>query len=362
MPAGFGQIRTAVAIAVALVIVSCGSETPNQPTPLPPLPPPPVSLSRVDVRAPDSIALQQSAQLSATAVRSDGTSEDVTGQAQWSSSNGSVVQITASGEARALRSGEVTISARYQSRTGSASVAALPSGTHKLTGTVTEEGRTVDGVLVTVISGTGSGLSTTTGGGGRFTLLGVAGHVTLQAKKEGYLNRLTEVDVNAATTHNFDVVPARARLNLAGNYTLTLESPCDTGFLSPSDRRRTYAAALAQQGPELTLTVSGADIVITNGQGNTFSGSLGVTDDVAFGFGSFTVAYYYYYYFGGVTSATGLVERLSATTALIFSGSVNARANGSSISGRLHGMSGRQENGRITFPCIRDHPFEMRRR
>ena len=115
---------------------------------------------------------------------------------------------------------------------------------------------------------------------------------------------------------------------------MTLESPCE-GFLAPSERRRTYAAALAQQGPDLTLTVSGADIVITNGQGNTFSGSLGVTDDVAFGFGSFTVAYYYYYYFGGVTSATGLVERLSATTALVFSGSVNARATGSSISGRL---------------------------
>ena len=361
MTVGFGQVRTGVAIAVALAILSCGSETPNQPAPLPPLPPPPVSLSRVDVRAPDSIELQRSTQLSATAVRSDESSEDVSSQAQWSSSNSSVVQISATGEATALRSGEVTISARYQSRTGSASVAALPTGTHKLTGTVTEEGRTVDGVLVTVISGTGSGLSTTTGGGGRFTLLGVAGHVTLQAKKEGYLNRLTEVDVNAATTHNFDVVPARARLNLAGNYTLTLESPCE-GFLAPSERRRTYAAALAQQGPDLTLTVSGADIVITNGQGNTFSGSLGVTDDVAFGFGSFTVAYYYYYYFGGVTSATGLVERLSASTALIFSGSVNARANGSSISGRLHGMSGRQENGRITFPCIRDHPFEMRRR
>jgi hypothetical protein len=360
MPAGFGQIRNGVAIAVALVIVSCGSETPNQPTPLPPLPPPPVSLARVDVRGPDSIALQQSVQLSATAVRSDGSSEDVSSQAQWSSSNSSVVRMSPTGEATALRSGEVTISARFQSRTGSASVAALPTGTHKLTGTVTEEGRAVDGVLVTVISGTGSGLSTTTGGGGRFTLLGVAGHVTLQAKKEGYLNRLTEVDVNAATTHNFDVVPARARLNLAGNYTLTLESPCE-GFLAPSERRRTYVAALAQQGPELTLTVSGADIVITNGQGNTFSGSLGVTDDVAFGFGRFTVTYYYYYY-GGVISATGLVERLSASTALIFSGSVNARATGSSISGRLQGMSGRQENGRITFPCIREHPFEMRRR
>jgi hypothetical protein len=361
MPTGFGQVKTGVAIVGALLTVSCGSETPNQPTPLPPLPPTPVSLSRVDVRAPDSIELQRSTQLSATAVRSDGSTEDVSSQAQWTSSNSSVVRISASGEATALRSGEVTISARYQIRTGSASVVALPAGTHKLTGTVTEEGRAVDGVLVTVISGTGSGLSTITGGGGRFTLFGVAGHVTLQAKKEGYLNRLTEVNVNAATTHNFDVVPASARLNLAGNYTLTLESPCE-GFLDPSERRRTYAAALAQQGPELTLTVSGADIVINNGQGNTFGGSLGVTDDVVFGFGSFTVAYYYYYYFGGVTSATGLVERLSASAALIFSGSVSARATGSSISGRLRGMSGRQENGRITFPCIRDHPFEMRRR
>ena len=82
MHGGYRWLTSGTAIISALLIVSCENDSPAQPTPLPPLPPPPVSLARVDIRAPVSIDLQQSAQLTATAVRSDGSSEDVTGQAQ----------------------------------------------------------------------------------------------------------------------------------------------------------------------------------------------------------------------------------------------------------------------------------------
>jgi hypothetical protein len=363
MQAQASVVRAIVAIATAFVILSCGSDSPQQPTPLPNLPPPPVSLARVEIRAPESIDLQRSMQLSATAVRSDGTSEDVTSQAQWSSANPSVVSVSGSGEATAVQAGEATITARYQNRTGSALIAGLPAGTHKLTGVVTENGRTVDGVLVTVISGVGTGRASTTGGGGRFNLFGVAGHVTLQAKRDGYLNKLVEVDVNGTTTHNFEVLLTRPRLNLAGDYILSLQAgaSCASGpaALPESVRRRTYEATIEQNGPDLSLRVNGPDVVVTTGQGNTFNGVLDLNDTVSLQFGSY---YYYYYYYGPIT-ASGIVERLSPTTELVISGTVSARASSSAIVGRLTGIFlQREDRFRVTTVCSSDHTFDMRRK
>ena len=185
--------------------------------------------------------------------------------------------VTGTGEATALRAGEVTITARYQSRTGTVPVLGLPAGTHKLTGMVTEEGRAIDGVSVSIISGVGSGLSTTTAGGGRFSFYGAAGRVSLQAKRDGYRNIIADVDVAATpTTHNLEIVPVRQRLNLSGTYTLTVTANCDfQTFKVPAPmNRRTYDATVDQQGPDLTLTVSGANL-ITSTEGRTrFEGSV----------------------------------------------------------------------------------------
>ena len=228
---------------------------------------------------------------------------------------------------------------------------------------MTEEGRAIDGVSVSIISGVGSGFSTITGGEGRFSFYGVAGRVSLQAKRDGYRNIIADVDVAATpTTHNLEIVPVRQRLNLSGTYTLTVAANCEfQTFKVPAPmNRRTYDATVEQQGPDLTLTVSGTNL-ITSTEGRTrFEGSVDVLDNVGFGFGSFSVYYYYYAPF----NITGLVEQASSTTTILISGNVGARASSSSIVGNLSGMFIlREGNTRTPGYCFSGfHPFEMRRR
>lgn len=83
-----------------------------------------------------------------------------------------------------------------------------------------------------------------------------------------------------------------------------------------------------------TLKLSGANILLTNGQGDTFEGSVDPNNNVVFNFGTF----FYNYVFYGPVTATGLVERLSPTTELVVSGSVNAIAAPTSIVGHLRGV------------------------
>jgi Big-like domain-containing protein len=352
----------AAAIVSGLVFASCDSN-PTRPSgqPPPPLPQPPVSLTRLDVSMPQSIAPQTSAQLAATAVKSDGSTEDVTTQAQWSSSSPNVVQVSASGLATASRVGEVTITARYQSRSASAPLLALMPGTYKLTGRITEAGSSIDGVGLAVVSGVGEGLATRTRDG-YFTFLGVGGRVVLQAKKDGYDNKLETIIVNESLTHDFEMTPVRQRTNLAGTYSLRLTANCDPRFpqLPEVARSRTYIATVSQQGADLKVTLSGSDFVITNGRGNTFDGSEDPFDNVRFMLGS--NSYYYYYYFLG---SSGIVERLTPTTSLLVTGVVNAKGSSSAIVGGLDGTIQVKEGSGFPQPqppCYsRSHSFEMRR-
>jgi hypothetical protein len=70
------------AVTLPLALASC-DKNPSRPTPLTPANPPSApTLARVEVTAPASIPPGQSVQLTA-AVKSDGSTPDVTGQAQW---------------------------------------------------------------------------------------------------------------------------------------------------------------------------------------------------------------------------------------------------------------------------------------
>src|ERR1051326_3785043 len=58
------------------------------------------------------------AQFSATATLSDGTSKPVTSAASWSSSNGGVAGVSASGVVTGVAAGDADITATYQSASG----------------------------------------------------------------------------------------------------------------------------------------------------------------------------------------------------------------------------------------------------
>ena len=66
----------------------------------------------------------QTSQLTATASLSNGTTQDVTSQATWQSDNASVASVSSSGLVTANAEGEATITATYQSKSGTLKIRA----------------------------------------------------------------------------------------------------------------------------------------------------------------------------------------------------------------------------------------------
>ena len=95
-------------------------------------------------------AVGETAQLKATATFSDRTVNDVTAEASWTSSDSSVVSVSASGLLTVLRFGAAVISARYENSYTTVSLRPTPAGTFVIAGWVREPGQGgLGGVTVT---------------------------------------------------------------------------------------------------------------------------------------------------------------------------------------------------------------------
>lgn len=341
------QIRyagVALSAVIGLVLVSCGSDSGNPVAPTGPS----VStaaIQRIEVSGPDSIAPGESAQLTATAFRSDGSSDNVTTTVGWTTSSSRSIQVFAGGRATAGVAGEATVSARIQNRVGTKVVLAIPPGTYKLSGRITEGALPVSGVSVSVTRGTGTGLTALSNTDGRFALYGVAGDVRIQASREGYVDSIRDLTVGSTMTDNFEIAPSRQRKDLTGTYSLTFDaSACAGTSTYPNDlRTRRYTAAVTQAGRALTVTLSGADFLQSGSRGNTFSGSIDPAENVSFGIGN---AYYYYYF---SEASFDVIERLDDSRSLTFIGAVTAKVNGSAITGTLNGAFVILRGSRLPF-------------
>ena len=351
--------RFVVSSLIGIAIVSCGSDRPE--TPITPTTVTAI-VQRVDVSAPESIAPGESAQLTATAVKSDGSTENVSGTASWTSTSTRAISVAAGGRATANSPGEAVITARYQGRTGSRPVLALATGTYKLSGRVTEGPLAVASVSVSVTRGVGEGLTATSNFDGRFVLYGVAGEVRIQASKEGYRDTIRDLRVESTMTDNFEIVPARPRKNLSGTYSLTLTAaPCTSGTFPNELRTRTYTATITQSGQALTVNLEGATFLVNGGHGDKFSGTIDPADNVTFSIGSF----YYYYYF--TPEFFDLVERLDDSRAFSVVGTVTAKVNGSEIAGTINGsfvvvLTAQNRYSPQSTCFSRTHSFVMRPR
>ena len=321
----YGRLVASSLIGIALV--SCGSDNPAAPTPTPG----PVSVQRIDVSGPDSIPPGETGQFTATALKSDGSTENVTTTATWTTNNSRAITAVSGGTVRANSPGEAVITARYQNRGASKPVLAVPTGTYKLSGRITEGAVAVPAVSLTVTRGIGEGLTATSGVDGRFALYGVAGEVRVQASKVGYRDTIRDLRVESTMTDNFEIVPARAPKDLSGTYSLTMTAgSCSSTF--PNDvRTRSYTATITQSGRALTVKLEGATFIVNGGRGDQFSGTIDPADNVAFTIGSF----YYYYYFS--SEFFDLVERLDDTRAFSVVGTATAKVNGSEIAGTIYG-------------------------
>lgn len=324
---------------------------------------PPVTVVRVELVAPSEIAPEESVQLTANAVKSDGSVENVSSQAQWTPTSSQILQVSSTGLATGKNRGEQFVQARFSGRSGTARIFVLPKGTFKLAGNIQESGFGLTNVTLTVISGVGGGLTTLSGFNGSYVFYGVSGPVQIHSKKEGYLNSIQQLDVTAHRTYDFNMVAERQRQDYRGTYALTISaaSPCFTwGPFPEAAKRRVYSANVTQDGGRLTVTLTDADLIVTNGYGNRFSGFIDPTDAITFLIGD---VYYYYDYSGHFD----IVERFSGT-ALMVSGTVTARGTPALISGTLAGQI--LTSNRASAPFVPyssgcssgAHGFEMVRR
>jgi hypothetical protein len=353
--------RFVVPALVGLGIVACDSDnrtTPTVPTPAA------VFIQRIDVAAPDTLAPGESAQLTATSVKSDGSTENVTATAVWASNNSRAISVAPGGRATANSPGEAVITARLQNRTGSKPVLAVPTGTYKLSGRITEGLLPVAGVSLRVTRGVGEGLTATSNFDGRFALYGLAGAVAVLASKEGYIDALRDLTVDSTMSDTFEIVPTRPRKNLAGTYSLSVTAgPCSasSGLFPAELRTRMYSATVTQSGQALTVTLHGATFVVSASRGDKFSGTIDPADNVTFSIGNF----YYYYYL--TSELLDLVERLDDSRSFSVVGVVTAKVNGSEVAGTLNGsfvvLQGTQPRLSIQSTCYSpSHTFVMRPR
>jgi len=345
-------------LAVAALVVAGGScrKSPTSPPPVPV--PGNVNVLRLQTNVPTSIAPGATIRLTATAVKSDGTTEDVTNSTQWSSTNSPVVEISSDGIATGRERGESQVNARYLNISNTTVLMVLPEGTFKLTGLVADSGTPLEDATVTVIAGTGAGQTAVTSFRGFCALYGVAGDVKLEAKKAGYSNLIVEARVVRANQRaDFGLALAGGRPNAAGRYDLTVTADPDCAARLPAEaRRRTYIATVMQDGVDLSVALTGAEYIVTGGTGDRFPGS--VTFD---GVRLILMDEAYYYYTG-----FAIVERF-ATTAVIVNGLASAAPTSDGYAGRLSGSIG--VASRPSFPfyplssgCTgQNHGFEMRR-
>jgi hypothetical protein len=125
-----------------------------------------------------------------------GPGPDVTAQAQWRSSDSSVVTISADGVAHASSPGDAQISAIYLGTSGFERVRVLSGqpplplfeiGSRVVASPTCGPNDGVPGVIVTVASGLNVGRSATTGNGGSYTIPDVVyGAISLHASRDGY--------------------------------------------------------------------------------------------------------------------------------------------------------------------------------
>ena len=319
---------------------------------------------RLELSGPGEIVPGTSRQFRATAVGAWNAPADVTGRAEWSSSNPAVLSVDANGVAQARVAGEALVIARFSGQSASTTVFALPLGTFRLTGRVLDEsGAPIAGAAVRVLGGIGAGLTATTGSPGDYALYGVAGLVRLQAARTGYRTEVADITIDGHRSREVRLQSAATLREVAGIYTLTVAAEsCSGGVLPVAARTRTYTATIAQSDTRLDVVLSGAEFIITGGRGDRFSGFIDTEDNVRFVIGEDDASFYYYYY----STAWDVVERFRDREALILHGSVSASAAADRITGSLSGAINLAIGNAPPFGfmvrCRGSHRFSLLRR
>lgn len=281
----------AAIISIVLIAACGGSPKTTQPSQTPAVATPAGAATLADLRVdgPASVPPGGSAQYTATATYSDGSSRDVTADAKWTSTNDAVLSVAATGAMTTHVTGFAEVVATLGNRSHSREVVVVPEGRYLVKAFVNEDQVTamIYGVRVEVVSGPAAGLAATTDWNGMALLYGVPADAQLRFTKDGYDPVVESVRVD----HNwFEVrVPlasSSARPNLPGGYQLTITSgPCTDGTMLPDQvKTRVYGARIWNAGAKVMVELDDANFALQwcpichETRGNRFTGQAEALD------------------------------------------------------------------------------------
>jgi hypothetical protein len=269
-------------VLVAGIIGACGS-SPTSSTP-----PTTATVTSISV-AGTAPTLGATTQFTATATLSNNTTQSVTSQATWQSSNTAIATVSTGGLVTGVSAGTADITATYQSVTGRVSMTiGRPTGqTYTISGTVTDG--TSSGVLpnidIQVTDSTGKMLSTRTGSTGTYTISGVAsGTVSLTAAAISYES--TTLSLALTADQRVDIVMKRVTCTFSVTPTMfSFSSAGGQGMVKVVSQAVgcTWTATASSTGSFLTITSGSTGLdngtvafSVAPNPGPTLPGSVGV--------------------------------------------------------------------------------------
>ena len=243
-------------------------------------PPTPVTLTAFAVSSAGSPVVGDTVQFTATATFSDGTTQNVAGQATWESSNQVVATITSGGLATFLAQGDTDIKATYRSSSGTSmsgtthvSCSNKNPSRYTLTGTVTDatNGNPLPGVNARIFDGPDANRSAITDANGRYTMTNVAaGTFLVQYTRSDYETRSVPVTLTGDTSVTVQITALPASVTrFYGTYNtgLTiLKQTCDFPF--PVGPTGTFKIEGNTSGSSMTITI------VERGTTRTYNGSM----------------------------------------------------------------------------------------
>jgi len=195
---------SAAAITAATIASACGSSSPSTST-TPTTPAPTVASVSVTGVAP---GIGASTQFVATATLSNGSTQTVTSQASWQSSNTAVATVTSSGVVTSVAAGDAEIAATYQNVRGGVriTIERPAARTFTLSGTVTDgfSAGVLPNITVQIDDGENAGKSARTDAAGAYAIPALsAGVMKVTASASSYQTTSQSVVVGADTRMDF---------------------------------------------------------------------------------------------------------------------------------------------------------------
>jgi carboxypeptidase family protein/Big-like domain-containing protein/all-beta uncharacterized protein len=283
--------RILVPAAVASIAATVAACAKNNNSSNPPTTPSPTVTSVAVTGSAPLVGL--SAQLTATASLSNGTTQNVTSQATWQSSNTTLATVNNAGVVTGVAPGEVDITATYQSVAGRSRLT-IVNATYSLSGTVTDatSGGILPNINMQITSGPSTGLATKTDAAGAYTLTGVlAGAATVSASAVGYETQAKTATVVGNTTLDFVLVRVPAcRYTLSvtsqnvpatgGNFSFTATSPDACSWTASTSTSWITLAATSGNSPGTIAFTAAANTTISQRVGTIHVAWNGGSADV----------------------------------------------------------------------------------